>query len=332
MSGGEKRRGAMRILEALGAVDESLLAQCEDDSAGKRRPRMAAALRYGSAAACLVLLAAGSLAFGLMRQKGAGEGVDTTAFQDNSAAAIQQDAGEAFDTSGTWETADAGGEAFVPAGGGEDSALETEGASEADAEEELQGDRESASATQESLAEKEKGAGMGLAQHPLTEEQARSVDVVSAYLPARLPQGYVFDAAWHYGEQQDNVSMSWVREGEHLTISVYLVEDPDGLETVDVDAPQTYDRRLDAVAESEKDPGRVYQGIFWDPIFESGDLSLEVVSSRMVCQTGTAGEGQTPEGDFSVLYPGGILLHLAGSAAPEEVWEMLEGIGTGQTP
>lgn len=151
-----------------------------------------------------------------------------------------------------------------------------------------------------------------------SEAKARELMPLGAYLPKDLPQGYSFETARLYGQEQ--LTVTWTRGSDLMLITVSKVA-PETVETVAVDQPETYDMRLYEVPYGESVPEK-YRETFLNPVFAAGDLSLEVVSSRMISYDDT-GDTDTPRGSFSVFYPEeGILLYLSGRGTPEEIWDM----------
>lgn len=94
---------------------------------------------------------------------------------------------------------------------------------------------------------------------------------------------------------------------------------------VDADVPESYDMRLYQVPYEETVPGE-YWVSFCNPVFASGDLSLDMVRGRMALQ-GEEGESDMPRGCFGVLYPDGALVSFDGFGTAEEIWEMFCTIG-----
>ena len=56
------------------------------------------------------------------------------------------------------------------------------------------------------------------------------------------------------------------------------------------------------------------------------DFNLEIVKSRMKSYD-DQGDTDTPRGNFSVLYEGGVLIRFSGRGTAEEIWEMFSSMG-----
>lgn len=161
----------------------------------------------------------------------------------------------------------------------------------------------------------------------LTEEEARSMEVLGSSVPSKLPQGYVFDNAYCYQETpEENLGMTWTRGMD--SIMLYLSIPENSPATVDIGKPETYDERLYEIPHAETVPGE-YRETVNDPVFAWEDMSLEVVRSRIVARE-DAGDTNTPRGNFRVLYSNGVVLRFNGRGTPEEIWEMLCSCGSAE--
>lgn len=164
----------------------------------------------------------------------------------------------------------------------------------------------------------------------LTEEQARQVEVLGAYVP-NAPKGYAFQEARLYQEgNESSLSISWAKGMDSIRMSMSIV---DGEETavVDVSRPECYDQRLYEIPYCNSVPEE-YRETVDHPVFAAEDLSLDVVKSRVLNRGVDLGDTDTPRGDFYVLYPGGVQVRFNGKATPEQVWEMLSPLGSLTTP
>ena len=56
------------------------------------------------------------------------------------------------------------------------------------------------------------------------------------------------------------------------------------------------------------------------------DFNLEIVKSRIKSYD-DQGDTDTPRGNFSVLYEGGVLIRFNGRGTAEEIWEMFCSMG-----
>lgn len=323
-------QSALRLMEALGGVDQKLLLRSEY----RRKPYWA----YGSAAAaCLALVVVGVLSWNGLRMiwisKG---GADSSSAGGNGydsspmlADARANDTAESEADSGNYSTA------VVTEDAGLDNTESMYDATKedlADTENQIQ-DMESSKEHDEftnstdgqpednpmfsGSREEEVCADPRDSRKELSEEEARNTEVFGVYLPKNLPAGYTFENA---RSSDSGITVTWTRGMDSIMISVSLVESESTV-TVDVGKPETYDVRLYEIPYGETVPEE-YRQVFNDPLFAAKDLSLEVVRSRMK-SVRDAGDTDTPRGSFSVLYPDGVVLRFNGRGSADEIWEML---------
>ena len=318
MSEKEKRQyreeGALRILEALSAVDEELLAGC--DISVKQQKKLIPLFKYGRAcAACLCLILVGALSwYGFQNTWRMGTSSDSASPQNGSASYEAAQETEGYPAGGIAESADMEEGIDTTTGSAASSDRNDAGVDSADrlAEDKLREEfsQDKLEDTQQSLEAE--------ASEKLTEMQARQTEGLGEYLPTKLPAGYRFENAWIGREGQ--VTMTWSRGMDSIMISVSLVV-PETVETVNIEHPETYDERLYKIPYSETVPGE-YFDTFDNPVFASEDLSLEIIRSRLLAHD-DSGDTDTPRGRFSVLFPDGVLLSFNGRGTPEEIWTML---------
>lgn len=156
-----------------------------------------------------------------------------------------------------------------------------------------------------------------------SEEEARNQETLGGYLPEEIPAGYLFESAWCNGDiEESNLTMVWSRGMDSIVWSVSIVEEPP--ETVDSGLPETYDLRLYTVPYSESVPAGRRESVD-NPVFSREDLSMETVAARMIAYN-DSGDTDTPRGNFSVLYPGNVLVSFNGRGNAEEIWEMFSSL------
>lgn len=345
MSGSRKdiyNEGALRILEAVSAVDEELLERCGmPPEAAEVTEKVADISKYGKRyrkplwrmgrtwAACLGLLLIGAISWYGLRV------IAPKGTADHSAGGVS---GEAMDAS--YNTSVAPETAFIE-GEQEEAAVDgvAEGMADAGAEKNPEdsadtrrggkpGEMEQQGAESKVTSDREelmvdKCSGDNNDIIAKTEEDARGWMPLGAYLPQNLPKGYRVESAFINLERQ-SVTMTWRRGMDYITVSVSSVE-PGTVETVDISKPETYDERLYEVPYAETVP-REYWETVNDPVFDFSDMDsdtgLELVSSRMISYN-DAGDTDTPRGIFSVLIEDDVLLHFNGRGTPEEIWNLI---------
>ena len=346
--------GALRILEALGAVDEELLERCVEapepvESIGKT----VKILRFGKRrkplwkmgrtwAACLGLLAVGFISWNGLRlatphglsfdsaENSTGGAMNQSQSATKEEASPEEREGLYSENTDIAEYADGEAPSGETAGYTE---AEVSGGSGSDFGSVLDSDEvinwESPDDTdQEHYNEniqKEVGGSVcdTSAAKPVTEEEARNWMPLGAYIPQNLPEGYRMENAYINPEEQ-SVTMTWSQGADHIMISVSNVA-PGTMETVDITKPETYDERMYGIPYAETVPGEYRESVD-NPVFDFSDMDyetgLELMNSRMISYD-DAGDTDTPRGSFSVLIDDEVLLHFNGRGTPEEIWNML---------
>lgn len=346
-------RDSMKIMEALSGVDEELLERSESekkDAGRKRRSANRLWISLGSCAAAVCFTAAGVAGWrGIQISKEAqirqelfspnpmmmsdadvrGDEIQTQTdkniLPEGQAQAHEDilpgeaDEAETFDgtPNGTSEQEQSGAVEQARPKEGEDALKREVDAGVDDNKDSLFADKEISSMPL-NTAEK------------LTEEQARQVEVLGAYVP-NAPKGYAFlEASLHQKGDESRLSISWAKGMDSIRMSMSIV---DGEETavVDVSRPECYDQRLYEIPYCNSVPEE-YRETVDHPVFAAEDLSLDVVKSRVLNRGVDLGDTDTPRGDFYVLYPGGVQVRFNGKATPEQVWEMLSPLGSLTTP
>lgn len=157
-----------------------------------------------------------------------------------------------------------------------------------------------------------------------TEQEIRGLDVLGAYVPGTLPEGYRFTRAYSNQDlDRENLTVCWSRGMDSIILHLKLTDGT--VKTVDVKKPETYDERLYEIPYGETVPGE-YRQTFSNPVFALKDFSLESVKSRMLVYE-DGGDTATPRGNFGVLYPDGVLASFNGRGTAEEIWDMFSSMG-----
>lgn len=330
--------GALRIMEALNGVDQELLERCgtvdsavvDNTPASKQdkkvtemsgyRKKRKLIWTYGRiCAACLCLVIVGVVSWNSLRLGGGGTADDsfTGGAAGNLNGAMQQEG----TTEGTAQDSARGGEAGAMLETKENEESDQDSMPENNITEDA-GNGDSMSANREQLENIEAQTDVcSLPPNPyreITEEEAREYMPLGTYIPTQLPFGYQFESA-RISEEEQWLTLTWTKGMDYLHISVGLT-DGSSVETVDISRPELYDEHLYEIPYAETVPAE-YREIFNDPVFAAGDLSLEVVSSRLMSYN-DSGDTDTPRGNFQVLYPDGVLLRFNGRGTPEEIWNM----------
>ncbi len=146
-----------------------------------------------------------------------------------------------------------------------------------------------------------------------------------AYLPGTVPDGFSFESAVRFINQESNyLSILWTKGMGDIHWSVSYLGEDDQARITSVDDTQNYDLALYPIPRGESVPRELWE-IVNDPIFRIEDLTLEVVQARAY-EVSDAGDISGPSMRFGVLY-GDILVEIyVKGASPEAVFEMLQQI------
>lgn len=158
----------------------------------------------------------------------------------------------------------------------------------------------------------------------LSEAQARAVEVLGAYIPVNLPKGYVWETAKGAVNAEtgayESIFLCWTKGMDSIMITISMA-DVGSIVVTDITQKEAYDVSLYDIPYAETVPEE-YRVCFDNPVFAWEDMNLELVQSRMKV-VADAGDTDTPRGNFSIIYPEGILLYFNGDGTAEEIWEML---------
>lgn len=332
----EKRdfQGAIKIFQALSAVEEDLLEKSE--ASEKTIPFW---IYNRVLAACLCLFVIGGAAYagitlvnplkkdmsgaeermGLL-QEDLGDSTMEAAIQ--SPESVQKPSGE---TAGAPEAvppedAEAAGEDRV------DSAQAGNGGEVKNVEEALQ-EKQADGIQENGVAADSMTTGEN--RTAVKEEEARALEGVGMYVPTALPSGYRFEEAYQItGENgESTVTVLWVNGMDtiHISITRCTEEMLAGIALTDTSKPERFDVHLYEVPYADTVPEE-YRVNFDNPVFSEQDFTKEVVESRMKSYADN-GDTDTPNGRFSVLYEDGILVRFNGDGSAQDIWKMFQSMG-----
>ncbi len=286
----EKRQGAIRIFEALSGVDQELLERSEaENKKGTAVFPFAGGSKILAAALCFVVLGAGAFAGRRLLLSGGASSRSSQPVQEMAA----------------FDAADApGSQGNGGRDNGEQSAMAQDGVGEEAMEmEAAQAQEEAGPETAQESLTTDYSNEISLSQE-LSEEQVRATEVLGAYVPKTLPEGYVFDrASITSDETGETLFIIWNRGMDEISLRLSL-QDAENLLFVDVENPDTSD----------------------NPVFRSSELSEEMISSCMKTYE-DAGDTSTPRGSFAVYYEeDGVLVSFTGRGDAESIWKMFASI------
>lgn len=323
----DDREKAIRIFEALSAVDGELLRRSEKRSGGG----MAVWYNRGRImAACFCLIVVGALAWmaGGRRMKYAGNtdtaqnsAVPLAIANDGASGGMPAAEGVPEEVMESMAYGDLENEAVT------EDTLDAAGNSEKGMDQAQGADfyKETGMLTVQEMENCQRGEGTALSL-----EEARAVELLGNYIPEQIPDGYLFEEAGlsYLAGQEEEASLwvCWCKGMDDIFLSIRQV-DVDGAAAadswsrflVDVNAPETYDVHLYEIPYAETVPEE-YREVFDHPIFKAEDLTRELVQARMRTVE-DAGDTDTPRGRLGVLY-GNVLVEFNGKLSPEQVWEL----------
>ena len=146
-----------------------------------------------------------------------------------------------------------------------------------------------------------------------------------AYLPETLPNGFSFESALRFINQERNsLSARWAKGMGYIDWRVSALKEDDKARITSVADTQNYDLSLYPIPRADSVP-RELREIVNTPIFRIEELTLKTVQARAY-QVDDAGDEPGHRMRFSVLY-GDVLVEInVKGAEPEAVFEMLQQI------
>jgi hypothetical protein len=161
-----------------------------------------------------------------------------------------------------------------------------------------------------------------LREDKLTLDEARADTDFGIFLPASLPEGFTFESAVRFINQEQNyLSALWTKGMGDIHWSISYLGEDDKARITSVADTQNYDLSLYPIPYADSVPGELRE-IVNDPIFRSEELTLEVVRARAY-EAADAGDISGYRMRFGILY-GDILLKInIKGATPEEIFDIL---------
>lgn len=146
-----------------------------------------------------------------------------------------------------------------------------------------------------------------------------------AYLPGTLPDGFIFEDALRFiNQEQNTLYVNWTKGMDYINWRVSILDDNDKMRITSVADIKNYDLALYPIPRADSVPDELRE-IVDDPIFNIDELTIDAVKARTY-EIADAGDKPGPRMHFSVLY-GDILveLHVKGVSS-EEIFDILQQI------
>lgn len=138
-----------------------------------------------------------------------------------------------------------------------------------------------------------------------SEAQARGEDL-GAYLPAAIPQGFAFDAAWReLGQNRDYLSVYWYAGMREIQVTVSRPQEQPAV--MDTARPELYDTRLYEIPWADSVPDEAREAGFDDPAYAQRDLTADVLDARLY-QVQDAGDAAGYRLCMSIWHEDGVLV------------------------
>lgn len=149
----------------------------------------------------------------------------------------------------------------------------------------------------------------------LTEEEAAKEGGMAAYLPAALPERFVFDGCWReLGQDRNYMTVQYRDKNIFIDWSIDKMRREDVC--VDIAVPESYDK---GCYEKMADVPEEYWDSVQNPLFAIEDVTLELLKRIVPLQ-----DGEEPEQIlFGVKYPDGTVVEFSGYAQAQEIYDML---------
>ena len=155
--------------------------------------------------------------------------------------------------------------------------------------------------------------------------EARADADFGMYIPETLPEGFDFENATRFINQEINtLFVKWSKGMRYIGWKVSLLKDIDKTRITHVAETKNYDLALYPIPLADSVPGELRE-IVDNPIFLIDELTLDAVRARS-CEVSDSGDVQGPRMRFSVLYGDALVELNVKGVTPETVFEILQQI------
>lgn len=318
------------ICDALEEIKDGYLAEALLYPAILKRRRIR---RFTAAAACLVLLLAGSFAL---------PGVLGSRLQNGSYSApgspSPQPEGSAFfpSESSEEETKSPQPDVTVPSSGAQASgSAQTDGAGGAPEQTQLPpkipSDMNGKDTGESSIENSGKqicsdiSGSSNTVSTKLTLDEAYADPDFGSYMPASAPSGFKAEAITRYtGDGSNSLFATWLKGYKELDWQISYLEEADSTRIVTPEDTACYDLTLYPIPWADSIPENLWN-IVNDPIFRAKELTLDMVKARSYTVNET-GDTDGYRMNFSVLYEDTVVRIISKGVSPEWIYEQLTSL------
>lgn len=146
-----------------------------------------------------------------------------------------------------------------------------------------------------------------------------------SYIPKNIPNGFAFEIANRFINQEKNtLFVNWTKGMNYIDWRISNLKENDKKRITSVIDKKNYDLSLYSIPYAESVPKEL-RDIVDNPIFEIDELTLEVIRSRSY-ETRDLGDSQGIRMTFSVLYKDTLVEINSKGVSPEAIFDMLQQI------
>ncbi len=291
----KKRQQSLRLMEAMNDVDDDLLLRAQKEPKVLRFPVMAGKM----VAAVLVLFMAGAVFYSAT---GNNKKQSTLGFRANS---IMDNFALINHRSG-------------------DASPQLDESVKSDVEmAESNTKNNSVGETNKETAQQNVTEGMNSQAYVLSMglDEAKEVEQLGEYIPTNMPEGFAFtEAILSMDEVNTSLQVFWRTQEEEECSILIRKASMDEIYVMDVNDTDRYDVRKYQIPYADTVPEE-YLTEFISPVFSAGDMTEEIVNSRM--QEMTDFEDEVPVANFGILLEDGILVNFHAKMGAQELWSVV---------
>lgn len=156
----------------------------------------------------------------------------------------------------------------------------------------------------------------------LTLDEAYADPDFGSYMPASSPSGFKAEALTRYnGDGRNYLSATWLNGYKELYWQISYLEETDSARIVAPEDTACYDLTLYSVPLADSIPENLWD-IVNDPVFRAKELTLDMVKARSYA-VNEAGDTDEYRMNFSVLYEDTVVRIISKGVSPEWIYEQL---------